>query len=212
MGWGFEYFSARFIKRREYSKQFRNSLSAAVPLRPALALSRRRQDEPLHFGAGSADPGTSTLRFRWRRTPVSLLIFPGGRSKRCDWKYCFHPEGNRGSDLRNNQRGRKYCAHSRYTGNTHLRTLPIGASFRENKCIGYFSTFQKFSPPLPQNCPTPSDELSSLYGAGYVRDVACVDYVNKLSRCQVALSPPVTVSGACQNLWVIKYLNYNGCV
>ena len=88
---------------------------------------------------------------------------------------------------------------------------PIGASFRENKCIGYFSTFQKFSPPLPQNCPTPSDELSSLYGAGYVRDVACIDYVNKLSRCQVALSPPVTVSGACQN-FMVQYLNYNGCV
>jgi hypothetical protein len=88
---------------------------------------------------------------------------------------------------------------------------PIGASFRENKCIGYFSTFQKFSPPLPQNCPTPSDELSSLYGAGYIRDVACIDYVNKLSRCQVALSPPVTVSGACQN-FMVQYLNYNGCV
>ena len=87
---------------------------------------------------------------------------------------------------------------------------PIGASFRENKCIGYFSTFQKFSPPLPQNCPAPSDELESLYGAGYIRDAACIDYVNKLSRCQVALSPPVSVSGACQS-FLIKYLNYNGC-
>lgn len=88
---------------------------------------------------------------------------------------------------------------------------PIGASFRENKCIGYFSSFQKFYPPLPQNCPMPSDELTSLYGAGYVRDVACIEYVNKLSRCQVALSPPVSASGSCQD-FMIKYLNYNGCM
>ncbi len=88
---------------------------------------------------------------------------------------------------------------------------PIGASFRENKCIGYFSTFQQFSPSLPQNCPSPSDELTNFYGAGYIRDASCIDYVNKLSRCQVALSPPVTISGACQS-FIIKYFNYNGCV
>lgn len=88
---------------------------------------------------------------------------------------------------------------------------PIGASFRENKCIGYFSTFQQFYPSLPQNCPTPSDELSTYYGAGYIRDVACIEHVNKLSRCQVALSPPVGMSGACQS-FMTQYLNYNGCV
>lgn len=88
---------------------------------------------------------------------------------------------------------------------------PIGASFRENKCIGYFSTFQNFSPPLPQNCPVPSNELSSFYGTGYIRDASCIEYVNKLSRCQVALSPPVNVSGACQS-FSVKYFNYNGCV
>jgi hypothetical protein len=88
---------------------------------------------------------------------------------------------------------------------------PIGASFRENKCIGYFSYFQTFSPPLPQNCPTPTEELASAYGTGYVRDAACIDYVNRLSRCNVALTPPVGVSGACQT-FLVKYLNYNGCV
>ncbi|MBU6388417.1 hypothetical protein KGQ72_00850 [Patescibacteria group bacterium] len=88
---------------------------------------------------------------------------------------------------------------------------PIGASFRENKCIGYFSTFQSFSPPLPQNCPSPSDELANFYGTGYIRDASCIDYVNKLSRCQVTLSPPVALSGACQS-FLVKYFNYNGCV
>lgn len=88
---------------------------------------------------------------------------------------------------------------------------PIGASFRENKCIGYFSTFQSFSPALPQNCPAPSDELTSFYGSSYLRDTACVDFVNKLARCQVTLTPPVTGTSACQS-FVVKYLNYNGCV
>src|SRR3989344_5497798 len=88
---------------------------------------------------------------------------------------------------------------------------PIGASFRENKCIGYFSTFQQFYPSLPQNCPIPSNELPLYYGADYIRDVACINYVNKLSRCQVALSPPATVSNSCQN-FMVQYLHYNGCV
>jgi hypothetical protein len=88
---------------------------------------------------------------------------------------------------------------------------PIGASFQENKCIGYFSTFQTFSPSLPQNCPAPSDELSRFYGGDYIRDVACIEHVNKISRCEVSLSPPVTVSGSCQS-FLVKYLNYNGCV
>lgn len=88
---------------------------------------------------------------------------------------------------------------------------PIGASFRENKCIGYFSTFQSFSPTLPQNCPMPSDEFISFYGPNYIRDPFCIDYVNKLSRCQVVLSPPVWASGSCQ-AFLVKYLNYNGCI
>ncbi len=88
---------------------------------------------------------------------------------------------------------------------------PIGASFRENKCIGYFGTFQTFYPPLPQNCPAPSDELSSFYGPGYISDAACIEYVRTIPRCQVTLTPPANASGACQN-FIVKYFNYNGCI
>ena len=88
---------------------------------------------------------------------------------------------------------------------------PIGASFRENKCIGYFSTFQKFSPSLPQNCPIPSDELLSHYGADYIRDAVCIDFVKKLPRCKIAITPPVGASSVCQS-FLSKYMNYNGCV
>ncbi len=88
---------------------------------------------------------------------------------------------------------------------------PIGASFRENKCIGYFSTFQQFYPSLPQTCPVPSDELETRYGPDYIRDVKCIDYVHSLSRCQVVLTPPPNLSSACQS-FLINNLNYNGCV
>ncbi len=87
---------------------------------------------------------------------------------------------------------------------------PIGASFRDNKCIGYFANFQNFSPTLPLTCPEPSSELSTYY-TGYIRDASCIDYVNTLTRCSAVLTPPTTVSGACQS-FVLHYLNYNGCV
>jgi hypothetical protein len=88
---------------------------------------------------------------------------------------------------------------------------PIGASFEENKCIGYFSNFQTFSPPLPDDCPAPSDELAAHYGADYIRDSACIQYVNSLSRCQVVLTPPVGATTDCEDL-LLQYFNYNGCV
>ena len=88
---------------------------------------------------------------------------------------------------------------------------PIGASFRENKCIGYFSTFQTFSPSLPQNCPVPSDELLASYGPNYIRDSVCIERVKKIPRCQISFSLPQDSTSACQS-FVVKYLNYNGCV
>ncbi len=88
---------------------------------------------------------------------------------------------------------------------------PIGASFRENKCIGYFSTFQTFYPGLPQYCPAPSEELKDRYSGSYARDGACLDYVNTINRCQVVLTPPVGMTSSCQN-FVTGYLNYNGCM
>ena len=88
---------------------------------------------------------------------------------------------------------------------------PIGASFKENKCIGYFGTFQTFSPQLPQNCPSPQSELAAFYPGDSIRDSSCVDYVKNIQRCQILLSPPVSLSSTCQS-FLIKYLNYNGCM
>lgn len=88
---------------------------------------------------------------------------------------------------------------------------PIGGSFRENKCIGYFGEFQTFYPSLASSCPDPSSELEASYGPDLIRDASCIDYVNRLSRCTIPLSPPVNLSSACQNFLTTR-LNYNGCV
>ncbi len=89
---------------------------------------------------------------------------------------------------------------------------PVGASFRENKCIGYFSGFQIFSPSLPQNCPSASSELSSLYGTPYIHDPSCIDYTNSLSRCQTAVATQSSnLSLTCQD-FLENYINYNGCL
>ncbi|HCR52757.1 TPA: hypothetical protein DIV48_03935 [Candidatus Kaiserbacteria bacterium] len=89
---------------------------------------------------------------------------------------------------------------------------PVGASFRENKCIGYFGSFQKFSPSLPLNCPSASAELSSFYGTPYIHDPSCIDYGNTLLRCQVAIpSSSAELSNTCQS-FIETRLNYNGCV
>jgi hypothetical protein len=88
---------------------------------------------------------------------------------------------------------------------------PIGASFRENECIGYLSSFQTFYPSLPQTCPDPSTELTAHYGEYYIRDASCIDYVDTIPRCKTVLTPPTTLTGVCQS-FLVKYLNYNGCV
>lgn len=93
---------------------------------------------------------------------------------------------------------------------------PLGVSFRENKCIGYLSTFQSYTPPLPHSCPDPEDELAKFYGPYYIRDTVCVDYVNTFGTCQSVPSARSRFEGedvtpACKS-FITEYLNYNGCV
>ncbi len=88
---------------------------------------------------------------------------------------------------------------------------PIGASFRENTCIGYFAQYQSFYPSLPLICPTPYNELKKFYGLDYIRDSACITYVRSLNRCTLVASPPVNMTSTC-SAFLTNYLNYNGCV
>lgn len=88
---------------------------------------------------------------------------------------------------------------------------PAGTSFRENKCIGYYSEFQTFSPSLPRSCPSASSELSAYYGTSNVYDPGCVDYAKTVNRCEAVLFPPKTISPSCKK-FAERYFNYGGCV
>jgi|GEM_PF-854526 hypothetical protein len=89
---------------------------------------------------------------------------------------------------------------------------PIGGSFRVNKCIGYLADFQPFTPSLPDNCPSASDELSAYYGTPYIHDPSCIDYAQSLSRCETAVPPAsANLSLTCQN-FLENHLSYNGCL
>lgn len=88
---------------------------------------------------------------------------------------------------------------------------PVGASFRENKCIGYFGSLQRFTPSLPQNCPTAANELSTLYGTPYIHDPTCIAYADTISRCKIPPAPSTKISQTCEDFFV-QNLNYNGCI
>ena len=83
---------------------------------------------------------------------------------------------------------------------------PIGTSFRLNKCTGYFEQFQDFYPDLPKDCPQPADEnLSS-----NLND-QCLDYLERLPRCEMKISIPPGLSNACQT-YINDKINYKTCV
>lgn len=90
---------------------------------------------------------------------------------------------------------------------------PIGASFRSNRCTGYFEQFQDFSPSLQEECPFPEDELHSAVSRGdFVPNDSCIDFVDSIRRCQLTVSNiPTSVGNLCQS-FILADLTYNGCV
>lgn len=86
---------------------------------------------------------------------------------------------------------------------------PIGASFRENLCIGYFGQYQTFSPSLPNTCPLPEDEFDRWYGNPDSNDT-CRAFVKAIPRCTMVTGIPPALSSCAP--FVTNYLNYNGCV
>lgn len=87
---------------------------------------------------------------------------------------------------------------------------PVGVSFRENKCTGYFEEHQDFYPPLGQNCPTASQEFSRFYN-GDDAEGTCLAYIRSIPYCATETRLSTNVSSSCDD-FVETYLNYNGCV
>jgi hypothetical protein len=86
---------------------------------------------------------------------------------------------------------------------------PIGISFKENACIGYFGQYQRFDPVLPLACPDPLAELAR-FGGGAAEDPSCRAYVSGLPRCAAAAQPPPALTEACR-AFLVSALTYNGC-
>lgn len=88
---------------------------------------------------------------------------------------------------------------------------PIGASFKINKCAGYFEQFQDFEPSLRKSCPSPSDEFDRFANIP-VTDNVCEDFVDSISRCEMKLdSYPIGTSNQCAE-FISSTINYTGCV
>lgn len=85
---------------------------------------------------------------------------------------------------------------------------PIGTNFRLNKCVGYFSQYQDFIPNISRQCPYLKNEKLPTN----LND-ACIDYIDRMSRCKVETSPPLPpkLTPECRNL-LIEKANYNFCV
>lgn len=88
---------------------------------------------------------------------------------------------------------------------------PIGISFRENMCTGYFEQFQNFSPPISRLCPLPSSDFERFYLGNTQNLDACKAYVRTVDRCEIPLDEPSTIGTDCYQ-FINTYLNYNGCV
>lgn len=84
---------------------------------------------------------------------------------------------------------------------------PVGVSFKENLCTGYFEERQDFKPALAQSCPTPFQELQRFYPSA---SEECSSYVRSIPYCATDTDMK-GVGGSCEE-FVDEYLNYNGCV
>lgn len=99
-------------------------------------------------------------------------------------------------------------------GQTAIITIgdsPVGMSFRENMCTGYFDQFQDFSPPMSHLCPDPTDDFNRFYLGDPKKLDACHAYIQGVRSCTVPLNVPNNLGSDC-NQFIDDHLNYNGCV
>lgn len=90
---------------------------------------------------------------------------------------------------------------------------PNGYSFKLNKCSGYLAQLQEYLPPIPGNCPLPSDNLApaTLKSLGS----ACASYLSSIPSCTAPLGgydkDLGSQNSSCRN-YVARNISYNSCV
>ena len=89
---------------------------------------------------------------------------------------------------------------------------PIGDSFQINKCSGYFEQFQKFTPNISKQCPTPESELIFAESDPLRFGEECLSYIEDLPRCYMPLEAlPIEFSNSCV-IFITEEINYSKCV
>ena len=90
-------------------------------------------------------------------------------------------------------------------------TSPLGVSFKNDKCSGYLSQFQTFTPYLYTSCPTPQNENLSSIQKIAVND-ACFDYLQAYPSCHIETGNlPNNFSYECRH-FIENTLNYPSCI
>ena len=88
---------------------------------------------------------------------------------------------------------------------------PNGASFKINKCSGYLTQFQTFTPYINTSCPAPKNEDLSSIPKTVIND-ACLDYINGMSQCRIRTETfPANWSYECTN-FISNKINYPSCI
>ena len=86
---------------------------------------------------------------------------------------------------------------------------PIGSSFKENLCTGYFEEHQDFAPSLSLSCPTPSQEFTRAYNDD--DEEKCLAQVRMMTQCTTETRGSGSVSNTCEK-FIEEELSYDGCV
>ena len=87
---------------------------------------------------------------------------------------------------------------------------PVGISFRINRCSGYLTQFQTFTPTLSKSCPRAESEALSRSSSRTLPD-SCFNFLEGLGQCRIELSLPPELSQECRQ-FIQNDLTYNGCV
>ena len=87
---------------------------------------------------------------------------------------------------------------------------PIGKSFRENECLGYYTKGTTFNPYLSQSCPSPKDDYDAHYPNNSYKDDTCYTLLQRTYSCTIP-EETTSLSNSCYQ-FIDQYLNYPGCV
>lgn len=90
---------------------------------------------------------------------------------------------------------------------------PLGFSFHENRCTGYFRTERDFTIPPSAYCPNPMDEMLNAEIID-LDDDTCYDFVGRMYSCEVPdedVIDTTDLTKACRT-FLNGYFGYNNCV